>query len=179
MQIRLLCQDPKTDLQRHHSRWWCRNGTEKRNLQEKETHILPCIMAEAYHNIPIGFKCQFLSRSFPVPCLLNSNPRCESICSSQQPLLHLRMQFHHQPNPICATNLPLSMSLDMEASFPLASAIMKTCSELGNPKLTLSFHPKVTFSQSWIAACLQGCKAWSNRVNMHVGTTPFLQESNN
>lgn len=110
-------------------------------------------MAEPCHSILIRFKCQVLSRSFPVSCLLNLNPRYDSVCSSQQPLLHLRVQFYHQPNPICATNLPSSMSLDMEASFPLASAIMKTRSKLGNSKLTLSSRPWSNF-ESGLNHCI-------------------------
>ena len=155
VQIRLLCQDPKTELQRHQGRWWCRNGTVKSNWQKKESHILPCFMAEPCHGILVRFKYQFLSRSFPVSCFLNLNPRCDSICSSQQHLLHLRVQFHHQPNPIHATNLLSFMLLDTEASFPLTSAIMKICSELGNSKLTPCFHPQSNF-ESKLNHCISG-----------------------
>lgn len=68
-----------------------------------------------------------------------------SICSSQHPILHLRVQFQHPPNPIYATNLLPFMLLNMEGSFPLALAIMNTCSELGNSKLTFSFRPQINF----------------------------------
>lgn len=188
MLIWLLCQHPKTELQRHQGRWWYRNGKEKSNWQKKKLWILPCTITAHCHDISIRFKYKFLSRSFSVFCLFKFNPRVDSICSSQKPLLYHRLQFHHQSHAICKTNLPSSMSLGMEAYFPLTLAneninwvtqklpLPSSPQSIFESELNLYISLKVSLSQSWITAYLQGCSELSNRVSIHVQITPPLQE---